>query len=119
MNKKIIKQLVQLSYTKQTLDAQKVEKIAKLLTKQELREYIKALKRNEKEITVYVYIASNEDSETKKAIETLFPEKKIVYTVEQSLLLGIKIVNNDVIYEMNLQNRLNAIVQTVQQNYDK
>jgi 16S rRNA G966 N2-methylase RsmD len=69
---KLIKQLIEASYTDENLDFTKVQKIASYLNRKMLKEYIKALKRNEKKTTVFVDLPYDTQESEKKAIHTLF-----------------------------------------------
>lgn len=118
MDKKTIKKLVQASYNKKELDIKKVNKIVNLLKRADLKRYIKQLKANEIKSTVFIEMPkiykNGHDSLFKKA----FPDKKIVYSVNPSLLLGLKIVDSDTVYEMNLSDVLNNLTIQAQQIYD-
>lgn len=105
-----IKKLVIASYTQNKLDEIKVGKIAKLLNKTELREYIKALKAFESKNTVIVTLADSKDKSLSKDFSKLFKDKKIVIREDKSLLAGVKIEDYDDIYEFNLKNKIDNIV---------
>jgi F0F1-type ATP synthase delta subunit len=119
MNKQIIKQLVSDSYTEGELDAGKVFKIADILRQSELKEYIHALKEFEKKTTVMVTIPAQEmPDEMFNSIQQLFPKKKIMLDYDPNLILGVKVTDNDRVYEFTLRNTLEKMVQYVEQNYD-
>lgn len=105
MNKKLIKQLANASYKDNALNEKKVYKISKLLSRQELKEYIKILKtiENQKKVTVFVP-QSFTNSQIKAQLLKQFPKKNIVFQEDPSLIVGLKIVNNDLEYELNLKN---------------
>ncbi len=107
MIKKQIKKLAAASYTKNQLDEKKVKKIVKFLSRQELREYIKILKELEKgkQITVVVpHLYKEKDIE--KQLSGVFAGKKIVFKQDQSLLAGLRVENNDLVYELSLKDTL-------------
>jgi hypothetical protein len=115
MNNKIIKDLVKESYLNNNLDEKKVTKIASMLDRSDLRKYINALKLAEKEKTVLVLSPIiNQDLKT---IKDIFPNKKIVIKKDTTLLLGVKIINNDIVYEFTLKNTFDKIVNYIGQNY--
>jgi hypothetical protein len=119
MNKQIIKQLVSDSYTDGELDAGKVFKIADILRQSELKEYIHALKEFEKKTTVMVTVPSQgiaDDMLT--SMQQLFPKKKVMLDYDPNLILGVKVTDNDRVYEFTLRNTLEKMVQYVEQNYD-
>lgn len=104
-----IKKLVIASYTQNKLDEKKVIKIAKLLSKTQLREYIKAIKAFEKQNTVVVTTADKNDGLIKE-FSKIFKDKKIVIRKDKSLLAGVKIEDFDDVYEFNLKNKIDNIV---------
>ena len=117
MNRNTLKKLVLESYVDGELDPQKVNKIADLLTKSELKLYIKALKNWEKEHSIIVDVPT-EDMVYQEQIQTLFPDRKIVMQVDPSLLLGMRLQQNDDIYEVSLKNTLEKITEHIEEQYD-
>lgn len=110
MTKKLLKQLVVASYKNNNLNPKTIEKIAKVLSRKELKQYIKALKTEENKRNVIVslpYLPKNKD---KKSFEGVFQNKKILYDIDKSLILGVKITKNDLVYEMSLKNSLENLI---------
>ncbi len=107
MIKNKIKKLAQLSYTKGELDGKKVKKIANFLSRQDLKEYIKILREleNAKKVTVIVP-RLYKDKEFEKQLSGVFDGKKIIFKEEPSLITGLRVENNDLIYELSLKNTL-------------
>lgn len=108
MNKKKLQTIVKNSYKNNILDSNKVYAIADFLTRAELKRYINALKNyeNKKNVIVTTPFKMNNGTVFKK----LFPNKKIVYKIDPSLMLGLKITNYDNVYEFNLKNTLDDII---------
>ena len=118
MTTKQIRLLVQASYTKNKLDNTKVEKIAKLLSKADLKSYIRGLKLEEKKHKVYIALASKTIyNKKRKELEQLYPGKEIIFEEDPSLLLGIRVLNEDMLYELSLSDRLTRITQGTEENY--
>lgn len=120
MNRQTLKQLVLKSYSEGDLDAQRVNKIADLLSRDELRLYIRSLKNWEKQNTVMLRVPG-ETSETgaiMKDLQDIFPGKKIAVSLDPSLLIGMKLQSNDDIFEMSLKNTLDKITQHIEEQYD-
>ncbi len=117
MKRQTLKQMVIGSYSDGELDARKINKIADLLTKKELRLYIKALKNWERENKIIVEVASKGGFDL-DGIQELFPDKKLVVTVDPSLLLGMRLYNNDDIFEMSLKNTLEKVTEHIEEQYD-
>jgi len=111
MTRKLIKKLVLASYSNNRLDSKKVSRIAKLLNRKELKTYIKAIKNYENARTItllapHVSINGGFISEIKK----IFPGKKILLKQDGSLIAGIRIIDNDTIYDFNIRNTLKNLV---------
>lgn len=108
--------LISASYKKDILDQKKVNKIACLISKTDLKKYIYGLKLAESKKTVTVSCPTDKFELTK--LEKLFPNKKIIFKKDPSLMLGVKIVDNDLVYELTLKDSLGKIVNYIEQNYD-
>jgi F0F1-type ATP synthase delta subunit len=111
MTTKQIKNLAIASYSGELLDAKKVNRVAKLLNRNELKRYIKFLKALEQSKTVKVIMS---DLKTKnlitKELKNKFPNKKMEFLEDKSLIAGLKIIDNDNIYDFNLANTLGNLV---------
>ncbi len=116
MNSKKISDLVRVSYKKDNLDQKKVNKIASLISKADLKKYINGLKLEEKKKSLIV--SSPINNQDLKKFEKLFPHKKIIFKKDPSLMLGVRVVDNDIVYEFTLKNSLDKIVNYIEQNYD-
>jgi hypothetical protein len=116
MNRKIIKKLALESYTKDKLDFKKVDRIVKHLGRSDLKLYIKAIKNYEGSRTVTLLLPSISDKISfVKEIEKLFPNKKIIIKIDESLIAGIRIIDSDNVYDFNIQNTLENLVSYVNQ----
>lgn len=109
-------QLVFESYSNQFLNQAKVNKIVKFLSKSDLKQYINALKLEEKKKSLIV--SAPVKNQNLARFTELFPNKKIIFKIDPSLMLGIKIVDNDLVYEFTLKSSLDKIVSYMEQNYD-
>jgi F0F1-type ATP synthase delta subunit len=111
MTKKQIRNLATASYTEDQLDNKKVNRISKMLTRFELKEYIKAVINLEKSKNVIVYTPKISAGESlKKEIGKIFVNKKIEIKEDKKLIAGIKIIDNDNVYDFNLRNNLKNLV---------
>jgi len=117
MNRQKLKQLVMQSYTDGELDAKKVNKIADLLTKTELKLYIRALKNWERQNQVFVDVPFDDVGLMDDFID-LFPGKKMTVNTDPSLLLGMRVTDNDDVYELSLKNALNKITEHIEEQYN-
>ena len=116
MNSKKIDKLVAHSYKNNFLDQKKVNKIAALIGKSDLKKYINALKLAEKRKNLIISSPINNLDLSK--FEKLFPNKRIILKMDPALMLGVKIVDDDIIYEFTLNNSLDKILNYIEQNYD-
>lgn len=116
MDSKKINELVVASYKDGCLNQKKVNKIASLISNSDLKKYINGLKL--KELKKNLIISSPVDNQDLRKFENLFPHKKIVFEKDPSLMLGIRVVDNDLVYEFTLKNALDKIVNYIEQNYD-
>lgn len=107
-----IKLLATSSYTKNKLDKEKVAKVVKNLTKKELREYIRILKDIESKNTVIAYLPSlSQKSELlERELKKNFSDKKIEFREDNSLIAGIKIIDYDNVYNLNLKNAIDDMI---------
>lgn len=110
-----LQKLVEISYNKAELDAKNVSEIATRLSRKDLKAYIRALKAQEKKRTVIVEVPSEEAKKSLDEIQALFPEKKLQYQINPSILLGTRITDNDVVYELNLRDSLNNMVRYIEE----
>src|SRR5260221_417019 len=117
MTKKDIRKLAQTSYD--SLDEAKIMKIAGLLRRKDLKEYVRQLKSIEKQNEVIVALPDiNSYNKSEKIFENIFSNKRIIYQEDTSLLLGTKIIDNDLVYDMTLKNRFEDTTKQVQQTYE-
>jgi F0F1-type ATP synthase delta subunit len=115
MTKKDLKQLIDISFEKAELKADVVTRIGNALTRSELKDYILLLKLEIGRRTVTVTNALDLKNEQKKELESLFSEKKVMYEIDKTLLLGTRVVNGDIVYNMNLKQQLNELETYVSQ----
>lgn len=110
MNKKQIQKLASESYKNNSLDEKTVLKISSMLRRKELKGYIQILKNKEKEKTVEIYLTKLPSQKLKDVFLQVYQNKKIVYKIDKSLIGGVKIIENDMIYNLNIENILNQMV---------
>lgn len=119
MTKRLLQQLVLASYTNNILDAKKVAKLSTTFDKRDLKAYIRALKLMEQEKRIYVAMPeANLYNIHKKDLQKLFPGKELIFQEDPTLLLGIQLIDNDIVYEASLRDRLNSILEELEQQYE-
>ena len=113
MIKKQLNKLIVESYSGNNLDIKKVEKIAKDLKRKNLKLYIRAIKNLENQRSVIVSLPKPLKKTEMKIMEKIYKNKKIVYDIDPNLMLGMKIKDNDMLYEMDLKNTLDDLVEYI------
>ena len=77
MNKRILKELISESYTHGELDPIKVMKIADVLHRSELKQYIQALKDTESKMSVTLTVPDGMEDLELEQFKDIFPNKKL------------------------------------------
>ncbi len=113
MKKNMIKKLAEYSYTKNELDRDKIAKITKSLKREDLKVYIKDLKTLEAKNTVTITLPSDDSvREIRDHFTKIYPDRKLIFAIDPSLLSGIKVVDYDNEYELSLKGFLRNSVRT-------
>lgn len=114
MTKRQVKLLAKSSFLKNKLDSKRVLRISARMKRRELREYVRAIKAIEAENRITIFVPSL--SQFKKSdiaeLTKLYKGKEIIYKEDPTLMVGIKILNNDLVSDFNLKNSLENIVET-------
>lgn len=111
MKKNLIKKLAEQSYTKNALDSGKIAQVSKKLKREDLKVYIKNLKTLESKKTVTVTLPSDEGiNEIKSHFVKIYPDKKINFSIDPTLITGIRVVDFDNEYELSLRSFLEESV---------
>lgn len=118
MTKKQIKKLALQSYTKGELSEEKTVNITKLLKRADLKKYIRELKTIEQKTSVEVTLPFAPSDAERGKIKSLFPDKKITYISDPTLVAGFKIVDDDTITDINIKNTLEEIISHITDDYD-
>lgn len=117
MTKKLLKQLINYSYKNNTLIPKNVNTITGLLKRKDLKLYIREIKIQERKFSVFIDVPTNHVG-IKDKFNGIFPDKKIFYRIDPTLMLGVRVVADDMLYEMNLKNTLDKILEFVEEDYD-
>ncbi|MEX2013288.1 MAG: hypothetical protein WD967_02690 [Candidatus Levyibacteriota bacterium] len=120
MTKKQIKKLVLQSYTGRDLDTKKVDKLIAGISRKDLKVYVRVLKNWERKESVDIIIPDEKYKKSLKVpmMKKIFPNKKIRYSTDSTLIAGVRIVNQDMVYDFNLKNTLEDIVEHIKEQYD-
>lgn len=115
MTKKL-KELAKQSYKDGTLDQETVQYIADRLSRNELKEYIKLLKQEEAKKEVLVTSAEKLSKSDVEKIQKLYPNKTIITSIDSSMISGVRIVENNKEYEINLNRTFHDIIGFLSRN---
>ena len=119
MNKKVIKKLAEESYSNKKLNSIKVFAFAKALKRGDLREYIRILKNFEDRMTVSITLPKEtEIGLLRRKLSKIYPNKKIIFTIDPTMLAGIRVVDYDNVYELSLKNSLENRLNQITSRYD-
>jgi F0F1-type ATP synthase delta subunit len=114
--KKQLEELVQASYNEGNLDEATVKKISEKLTRSMLKIYISMLKQEEKKKMVFVTTPKPLSAKDREKIKSLFPKKKIIEEIDPAMIGGIRVVENDEAFEMDLNRTFRDIIRFVNNN---
>lgn len=110
MIKKLIKQLAQESFDNNNLSDKKITLITARLKRTDTRAYLQALKLLTQQKTVFVQTPIAIDESAQKQLQIMFPNKKIVYTIHKDLLAGMRIIDNDLLYDYSLGAKIDKVL---------
>lgn len=113
MKKQLEDLLLQASYKNGELDDDTVKKIADKLNRNMLKMYISLLKKEEKKKIVFVTTPKPMPSSDRDKIKALFPKKKIFEEIDPQMISGIKIIENDEAYDLDLNKTFHDIIRFV------
>ena len=94
-----------------TLGAYPIQLTGKNITSINALEFLKNIE-NDKRVTV-VAAKALENKQLIADFKKIFPDKKIIMKEDKSLILGVKIINKDTIFDFNLKNTLENIVEHI------
>ena len=112
------KVLVRVSYSDHGFDSTTVLAIAEKLSRSELKQYVTALKREEQKRTIVVESAQSVSDTMKETIKKIFSGKKVVFNQDTKLILGMRITDNDLVYNSNLKNTFDKAIEQIQESYE-
>lgn len=114
--KKLHQELIKKSFIDGQLDEKSVKTIADHLNRNLLKQYIKALKHEEKKQIVLVTTPKPLTANDREKIAKLFPKKKIIEQTDPAMINGIKVVENDESYNMDLNSTFHDIIRFISNN---
>jgi F0F1-type ATP synthase delta subunit len=115
MNNKL-QELVKQSYNNGQLDQEAVETIANHLDRKSLKEFLKLLKREEAKHEVFITSAQELSKTDRDKLQKLFAEKRLYYSIDTAMITGIKVIENDEEFEVNLNRTFHDIMMFLSRN---
>lgn len=116
MDNKLITKLALGSYTNDTLDEKKVLRVATQLSRLDLKRYIRVLKAIERKKNLFIQVPDKKRFQ--KTLEDVFRDRNIIIEEDSDLLMGVRITDDDMVYDMSLESRINKILEDLDENYD-
>lgn len=114
MTIKQIKLLAVKSFTRNELDPKKTKFFSAKMKRKDLRNYIREIKAidDKNKVTIVVPEMKNLNKSNISVLLKHYKGKKIIYSEDPNLLVGIKVIDNDLIYDFNLKNSLESVLET-------
>lgn len=113
MDKKILKKLLEKSKTKGKLDAKKISKIASVLKRRELQEYLFLLRRARSSEQIIIETPIELPKESLINIKKRFKDKDIMVNVNTNLIAGLRFSVKDSIIDTSVLGTLNKIQENI------
>lgn len=120
MSIKKIKKLALKSYNENSLNEKILSLVSKKLNKKDLKVYISELKRINESRIVKVYVPNRKilTDRMTKSLSKFFDNKELRIIEEPDLIAGLRIIDNDLIYELNLRDSLENMIEYLKKSYD-
>jgi F0F1-type ATP synthase delta subunit len=120
MSIKKIKKLAEHSFSNGKFDGKILTLVSSKLKKKDLKIYIKALRNIREKRIVKVYIPNMGilTESFRSSLKKFFNNKELLFIEDKSLIAGIRIIDYDIVYELNLKDSLENMIRHVQKSYD-
>jgi F0F1-type ATP synthase delta subunit len=113
MKKQLEELLLKESYKNGLLDEDTVKKISDKLNRNMLKLYIGLLRKEEKKKMIFVTTPKLMSESDRNKIKALFPKKKLIEEIDPTMISGIKIIENDEAYDLDLNQTFHDIIRFV------
>lgn len=110
MTKAIVKKLVAESFKDGKLIQENVDYIAARISRKDLKQYITLLKDEELKKQVFVTTAETLSKADLDKIQKLYPGMEVISSVDKTMISGVRIVENNKEYEINLNRTFHDII---------
>jgi len=111
--KKQIEELVEASYKDGKMDEATIKQIADKLNRNMLKMYISLLKQEERKRIIFVTTPKPLSEKDREKIKSLFSKKKIIEEIDPAMIGGIKVIENDEAFEMDINRTFHDIIRFV------
>lgn len=120
MSIKKIKKLALKSFDENSLNEKIINIISGKLNKKNLKVYINELKRISDRRIVKVYVPDRNilTDRMTQGLSRFFNNKQLKIIEEPDLIAGLRIVDNDLIYELNLRDSFENMIEYLKETYD-
>ena len=120
MSIKKVKKMALKSFNENSLDQKIISLVSKKLNKKDLKVYINELKRINDVKFVKVYVPDKKIMTDKmtQSLSKFFVNKELRIIEEPELIAGLRIVDNDLIYELNLRDNFENMIEYLKESYD-
>lgn len=106
----LAKQLVE-----KTVDKKTAEAVLERLNKQDLKRLLFYLKKELAQRKVYVSSVDTLDTETLKTLQGIFQEKEVVSVIDPDLFAGVRIQDNDMIFDFSIKDKIKRTIHSLTQ----
>ncbi|MEK7572944.1 MAG: hypothetical protein AAB531_00820 [Patescibacteria group bacterium] len=120
MSLKKIKKLALKTYSDNTLNKKVLDLVSKKLSRKDLKVYINELKRINGHRIVKVYVPDRRilTDKIERSLSKFFENKELQIIEEPELIAGLRIIDNDLIYELNLRDSFDNMIEYLKETYD-
>lgn len=117
MTKKLLHQIIKYCYKDNIISPENVNKVVGYLDRSDFKEFVKGLKMYEIKHSVFIDLPIDNNN-LKSKFKEIFPNKKIVLGLDNTLMLGLRILDYDMLFEINLKSNLKRILSYIEEDYD-
>lgn len=110
-----LKKLARVTILSDNIDTNVKEYVLTKLTRAELKEYLVHLKSLTQRSTVTV-VGREITTELKNKIGNIYKDKKIIFVTDETISDGIKIIDNDTITDLTLENYIDNTIEELKKS---
>jgi len=115
MTKKLLDEIVEISFKENALDEKMIMDIASKLKRRELKAYVRRLRNELSKRSVMIISPRSFSENAKNLFHQTFSDKIVTFETDPSYLLGVKIINGDMVYDQTLKGEFDHITQRMRE----